>query len=61
MKLKELARLFLDGVLAGIIFNLAGNFVLVYLPSLPFGISSAFVIGILVLIIDFILREVVRL
>lgn len=59
--LKDLLRLFLDGVLAGIIYNFAGGYVVGFLPQLPAGIAGAVVIGILVLIIDFILKDAVRL
>ena len=59
--LKDLVIAFLDGLVAFLIFNLVGGFVLGYLPNLPFNIGSAILFGILVLIVDYILREVAHL
>lgn len=59
--LKNLLRVFLAGAIGGIIYNLIGGLLTTYLPSLPFGFSSAIVLGILVLIVDYILQNVARL
>lgn len=58
--LKNLLRLFLDGVIASIIYNFAGFMIVGFLPALPFGISSAIVIGILVVVVDYILQNLLR-
>ncbi len=58
--LKNLLRLFLDGVIASIIYNLAGFTIVGFLPSLPFGISNAIVIGIVVVVVDYILQNLLR-
>ena len=59
--LKALLRTFLDGVVAGILYNLIGGLIIGYLPPLPFGISGAIVLGILVLIVDYILHNFAKL
>jgi len=59
--LKGLLRAFLDGAIAGILYNFIGGFIVVYLPPLPFGLSGAIVLGVFVLIIDYILQNFARL
>lgn len=59
--LKNLLRPFLDGVVASILFNIIGSRIVSYLPPLPFGLSNAIVLGVLVLIVDYILENVLRL
>lgn len=61
MMLKGLLRAFLSGAIAGIIYNFAGFAIAGFLPPLPFGISGAIVLGVLVLIIDYILQNFARL
>lgn len=56
---KNLLRLFLDGAVAGLIYSFIGD--LNFLPSLPLGITNAIVIGVLVLVIDYILHNLARL
>ena len=51
---------FLDGAIAGLVFSFIGNILNSYLPGLPSFISSAIVIGVLVLIVDLILREAIK-
>ena len=59
--LKNLLRTFLDGAIAGILYNLIGGMIVGYLPPLPFGISGAVVLGILVLVVDYILHNFAKL
>lgn len=59
--LKGLLRAFLDGAIAGLLYNFVGGLIASYLPPLPFGLSGAIVLGILVLVIDYILQNVARL
>lgn len=59
--LKNLLRAFLDGVIAGILYNFIGGLVAGFLPLLPFGLSGAIVLGILVLIVDYILSNFAKL
>lgn len=61
MMLKGLLRAFLSGAIAGILYNFVGGIIVGFLPPLPFGLSSAVVLGILVLIIDYILQNYARL
>jgi len=61
MMLKGLLRTFLDGAIAGILYNFVGGMIVGYLPPLPFGLSGAIVLGILVLIVDYILQNFARL
>jgi len=61
MDLKGLLRAFLDGVIAGILYNFIGGLIAGFIPPLPFGLSSAIVLGILVLIVDYILHNFARL
>lgn len=61
MMLKGLLRTFLDGVIAGILYNFVGGLIASYLPPLPFGLSGAIVLGILVLIVDYILQNFAKL
>lgn len=58
--LKGLIRPFLDGVIAGILNFYVGTLISSFIPLPPI-ISSAISMGILVLIVDFILREIVHL
>lgn len=58
--LKNLLRVFLDGFIAGVIYNFVGGLLVGYLPILPFGLSGAIVLGILVLIVDYILHNVAK-
>ncbi len=59
--LKGLLRAFLDGAIAGLLYNFVGGLIASYLPPLPFGLSGAIVLGIFVLVIDYILQNVARL
>lgn len=59
--LKALLRTFLDGVIAGLLYFNIGGFIVALLPPLPFGFSSAIVLGILVLIVDYILQNIAKL
>ncbi len=59
--LKNLLRAFLDGAIAGILYNFVGGMIAAYLPPLPFGLSGAIVLGVLVLVVDYILQNVARL
>lgn len=61
LDLKGLLRAFLDGAIAGILYNFAGPLIAGFIPPLPFGLSGAIVLGILVLIVDYILKNVARL
>jgi len=61
MMLKSLLRTFLDGVIAGILYNFVGGMIAAYLPPLPFGLAGAIVLGVLVLIVDYILQNFARL
>lgn len=61
MMMKGLLRAFLSGAIAGIIYNFGGGLLVSYLPLLPFGLSGAIVLGILVLIVDYILQNFARL
>ena len=58
---KDLLRTFLDGVIASVLYTLLGGFILPILPPLPFGLSDAIFFGVLVLIIDYILKNLARL
>ena len=59
--MKGLLRTFIDGFLAGILYNFVGGIIASFLPPLPFGLSGAIVLGILVLIVDYILQNVAHL
>ena len=59
--LKNLLRAFLDGVIAGVLYNFVGGYIVLFLPPLPFGLSGAVVLGILVLIVDYILSNFAKL
>lgn len=59
--LKNLLRTFLDGVIAGILYNFVGGTIVALLPPIPFGISGAVVLGVLVLIVDYILHNFAKL
>ncbi|MEM5797249.1 MAG: hypothetical protein QXD72_02975 [Candidatus Aenigmatarchaeota archaeon] len=61
MMFKNLLRAFLDGVIAGILYNFLGGFIAGFLPPLPLGLSGAVILGIFVLIVDYILQNVARL
>lgn len=58
--LKDLIRAFLDGAIAGILNTFFGGYVTSYIP-LPALLSNAIVLGILVLIVDYILNRFARL
>lgn len=59
--LKTLLRTFLDGAIAGIVYLNVGGLITGALPPLPFGLSGAIVLGVLVLIVDYILHNFARL
>ncbi len=58
---KSLIRTFLDGLIAGILYLNVGDFVRPFFPPLPFGLSDALFLGVLVLAIDYILQNTVRI
>ncbi|MBI1979110.1 MAG: hypothetical protein HYS62_03580 [Candidatus Aenigmarchaeota archaeon] len=59
--LKDLLRTFLDGAIAGILYNFVGGLISTVIPPLPFGLSAAIVLGILVLVVDYILKNLAKL
>jgi len=61
MMLKGLLRAFLSGAIAGLIYNFGGGLLASYLPPLPFGLSGAIVLGVFVLVIDYILQNFAKL
>lgn len=57
---KSLIRGFLAGALAGLVYNFTATMIMQFMPLLPFGLSNAVVLGILVMVFDYILENVVR-
>jgi len=57
---RDLLIAFLDGAIAGLVFNLIGPTLATYLNSLPSMLSSAIILGVLVLVVDLILREAIK-